>query len=255
MKTSSSSFCSCSQRSLRNQGMMSTRTAITTRTKTKATKMCNMIPIALVSFILVMISWNTQIIFSVDAFVGKTTTTTTTQTTIPFSPTTFSFPQQHQQHNDHRSVPKSGTIASSGVTLHMHNEGGGSKKKVNTGFGGTTAKKQPKTFAYSGSVVPGKISPQRKVITSGSSEIATATTTIIKPDYSETGIPIKGGSKMLFPWMIEVKTPEEIVKMKLAGKLARHVLDVAGRAVQPGRTTDEIDTVVHNEIIKVRKTN
>ena len=74
---------------------------------------------------------------------------------------------------------------------------------------------------------------------------------IIKPDYWQTGVPSKT-KKGLLPWVIEVKTPEEIVKMKEAGVLARHILDLAGRAVRPGITTDEIDTIVHDEIIKVR---
>jgi methionyl aminopeptidase len=53
------------------------------------------------------------------------------------------------------------------------------------------------------------------------------------------------------PWIIEVKTPEEIEKMRAAGRVAREVLDCAGRAVRPGITTDEIDNIVHAETIKV----
>jgi len=72
---------------------------------------------------------------------------------------------------------------------------------------------------------------------------------IVKPDYWQTGVPKP--SKSLLPWMIEVKAEEEIAKMRAAGRLARHVLDVGGRAVRPGVTTDEIDALVHEEIIKV----
>ena len=57
---------------------------------------------------------------------------------------------------------------------------------------------------------------------------------------------------MMLPWMIEVKTPEEIEKMKVAGRIARQVLDIAGRAVTVGVTTDEIDELVHSETLKVR---
>jgi hypothetical protein len=53
------------------------------------------------------------------------------------------------------------------------------------------------------------------------------------------------------PWIIEVKTPDEIEKMKAAGRVAREVLDIAGRAVRVGITTDEIDTIVHEETLKV----
>eukprot|EP00566_Odontella_aurita_P037828 CAMPEP_0113530362 /NCGR_PEP_ID=MMETSP0015_2-20120614/2897_1 /TAXON_ID=2838 /ORGANISM="Odontella" /LENGTH=294 /DNA_ID=CAMNT_0000429075 /DNA_START=1408 /DNA_END=2292 /DNA_ORIENTATION=- /assembly_acc=CAM_ASM_000160 len=54
----------------------------------------------------------------------------------------------------------------------------------------------------------------------------------------------------MLPWVIEVKTPEEIVKMRAAGRVAREVLDIAGRAVKVGITTDEIDALVHEESLK-----
>jgi methionyl aminopeptidase len=75
---------------------------------------------------------------------------------------------------------------------------------------------------------------------------------IMKPDYWQTGKPSREKSALL-PWMIEVKTAEEIEKMKQAGKLARQVLDLAGRAVRPGITTDDIDSLVYNEIIQVNQ--
>jgi hypothetical protein len=53
------------------------------------------------------------------------------------------------------------------------------------------------------------------------------------------------------PWVIEPKTPEEIEKMRAAGRVAREVLDIAGRAVRVGITTDEIDQLVHEETLKV----
>lgn len=55
----------------------------------------------------------------------------------------------------------------------------------------------------------------------------------------------------MLPWIIEVKTAEEIVKMRAAGKVARQVLDIAGQAVRAGISTDEIDALVHEETIKV----
>jgi methionyl aminopeptidase len=51
--------------------------------------------------------------------------------------------------------------------------------------------------------------------------------------------------------MIEVKSLDEIQKMKAAGRVAREVLDIAGRAVRVGITTDEIDNIVHEETLKV----
>eukprot|EP00957_Ditylum_brightwellii_P056460 4279403-Ditylum_brightwellii.AAC.1 len=38
--------------------------------------------------------------------------------------------------------------------------------------------------------------------------------------------------------------------MRASGRLAREVLDLAGRAVRPGVTTDEIDNIVHGATIK-----
>lgn len=55
------------------------------------------------------------------------------------------------------------------------------------------------------------------------------------PDYAEDGIP--KARSALFPWIIEVKREEEIEKMRVAGRVAREVLDLAGRAVEAGVTT------------------
>ena len=76
---------------------------------------------------------------------------------------------------------------------------------------------------------------------------------IVSPDYAGDGIPKKGKGGALLPWIIEVKSPEEIEKMRAAGKLARDVLDMAGRAVKVGISTDEIDTLVHEMILEVRR--
>lgn len=56
----------------------------------------------------------------------------------------------------------------------------------------------------------------------------------------------------MLPWVVEVKTAEEIVKMRAAGKVAREVLDSAGAAIKAGISTDEIDALVHAETLKVR---
>ena len=95
-------------------------------------------------------------------------------------------------------------------------------------------------FPYAGTIRPGKQSPQKKV----------ADKKILKPDYAETGIPQRV-DKPMFPWMVEVKSAQDIEKMRAAGSLARDILDLAGRAVEVGVATDEIDNLVHSEIIKV----
>ena len=95
-------------------------------------------------------------------------------------------------------------------------------------------------FPFAGSIRPGKQSPQRVV----------ASPDIDLPDYALDGRPKKGTSSPLLPWVIEVKKPDEIEKMRAAGKLAREILDLAGRTAQVGVTTDEIDVVVHDAIVE-----
>ena len=99
---------------------------------------------------------------------------------------------------------------------------------------------RPKTksnFQYAGSIRPGLQSPRRVV---PSEKIAF-------PDYALDGQP--KNRPALFPWVIEVKKSDEIEKMRAAGRCAREVLDIAGREVRPGTTTDEIDRIVHEATI------
>jgi len=119
--------------------------------------------------------------------------------------------------------------------------GGGTSSKTKArpqGFGAALRELQKHTFRYSGSVQPGVQTPQRIVDDPA----------IMCPDYASDGVP-KNASPML-PWIIEVKTPEEIVKMRAAGIVARECLDAAGRMAKPGVTTDEIDALVHAEALK-----
>lgn len=118
-----------------------------------------------------------------------------------------------------------------------------SKKKNSSsgskGFGSAMGMGSKPSFPYAGGVMPGKVSPQKVIVDQS----------IVMPDYAQDGIPKKKSSQLL-PWIIEVKKPEEIKKMRAAGKLARDILDLAGRAVAVGVTTDEIDTLVHEAVIK-----
>ena len=93
------------------------------------------------------------------------------------------------------------------------------------------------TFPYTGSVRPGVQSPRRKV-----------PARIKRPDYAEDGKPKARGP--MLPWQIEVKTAKDIEGMRAAGRIAREVLDAAGRMVAPGVTTDAIDALVTEESIK-----
>ncbi|CAM9439501.1 unnamed protein product [Ectocarpus fasciculatus] len=92
-------------------------------------------------------------------------------------------------------------------------------------------------FAYTGSLRPGVQSPRR-----------TVPPEIGHPDYAEDGMP-KGGNPPP-AWVIEVKTEEDIAGMRAAGKVAREVLDLAGKAVQLGATTDDVDRACHEAALE-----
>jgi methionyl aminopeptidase len=46
-----------------------------------------------------------------------------------------------------------------------------------------------------------------------------------------------------------IKTPDEIEKMRVAGRLAAEVLEMIGEFVQPGVSTDELDRICHDYIV------
>lgn len=49
-----------------------------------------------------------------------------------------------------------------------------------------------------------------------------------------------------------IKTPEQIEKMRVAGKLAAEVLEMIGPHVKPGVTTNELNTLCHDYIVNVQ---
>jgi methionyl aminopeptidase len=77
---------------------------------------------------------------------------------------------------------------------------------------------------------PGRLSPRRAV-----------PDRIPRPEYVGRPGPAKWTGS-------EVQTPETIEKMRVAGRIAAQSLELAGKYVQPGTTTDEIDRVVHEFI-------
>ena len=87
------------------------------------------------------------------------------------------------------------------------------------GFGFTAPK-----FAYTGKVQAGKQSPMSIVPEH-----------IQRPDYALDGIP--KNKKNNVAWDIDPCAPEDIVRMRVAGKIAREVLDEAIRLVKIGITT------------------
>ena len=52
---------------------------------------------------------------------------------------------------------------------------------------------------------------------------------------------------------IQIKTPEVIEKMRVAGRLAAEVLHVVAPYVKPGVTTEELDRICHDHIVDVQK--
>jgi len=52
---------------------------------------------------------------------------------------------------------------------------------------------------------------------------------------------------------VQIKTPEAIERMRVAGRLAADVLDMIGPHVQPGITTDELDAICHDYITRVQE--
>jgi methionyl aminopeptidase len=66
---------------------------------------------------------------------------------------------------------------------------------------------------------------------------------IPRPSYADTGVPVRWNEP-------RVKSPEIIDRMRRAGRAAGEVLELAGRAVRPGITTDEIDALVHEVTIE-----
>ena len=82
-----------------------------------------------------------------------------------------------------------------------------------------------------GSLKPGKISPRRAVPAH-----------IDRPEYMYHSGPevVTAG---------DIKSPETIEKIRVAGRIAAQALQVVGEAVRPGITTDELDRIGHEFII------
>jgi len=52
---------------------------------------------------------------------------------------------------------------------------------------------------------------------------------------------------------VTIKSPEEIAKMRVAGRLAAELLTMIGPQVQAGVTTDELDRICHDYIVNVQQ--
>src|SRR5690606_5174263 len=60
------------------------------------------------------------------------------------------------------------------------------------------------------------------------------------------------GSAIIPRMSLHLKTPEEIEKMRVAGRLAAEVLEMIAAHVKPGATTEELDRICHDHIVKVQ---
>lgn len=80
-------------------------------------------------------------------------------------------------------------------------------------------------------LTPGRISPRRAVPPS-----------IVRPEYVDRPAPAKFTGS-------DVKSPEVIEAMRVAGRIAAQALEVCGKAVAPGVTTDEIDRLGHEFLL------
>jgi len=52
---------------------------------------------------------------------------------------------------------------------------------------------------------------------------------------------------------VTIKTPQEVEKMRVAGRLAAEVLKIVAPHVQPGVTTGELDRICHDHIVNVQQ--
>ena len=52
---------------------------------------------------------------------------------------------------------------------------------------------------------------------------------------------------------INLRTPEQIAKMRIAGKLAAEVLELIGEYVIPGVSTEDLDRICHDHIVEKQK--
>ncbi len=78
----------------------------------------------------------------------------------------------------------------------------------------------------------GAVSPMREVPLS-----------IPRPEYAASGTPTRGNGR-------DVRTPDELVRMRKSCAAAGRILKAAGAMVKPGITTDDIDAFVHELTVK-----
>ncbi|GKY91814.1 hypothetical protein MPSEU_000153000 [Mayamaea pseudoterrestris] len=99
-------------------------------------------------------------------------------------------------------------------------------------------------YSFTGDLRPTRLSPRRAVPAS-----------IRKPDYASdsTGRSESEERDKRSGAFIPVYTPDELdaeLGLRQVNRMGRQVLDLAGRALKPGVTTDEIDRIVHEACLE-----
>ncbi|KAK4804488.1 hypothetical protein SAY86_004305 [Trapa natans] len=140
--------------------------------------------------------------------------------------------------SSHKSVHLKAKLSSTGTGV----PDGQNSESISDGWLYCIKKGQARTpklphFDWKGSLRPYPISPY-----------CTVPTHIDLPDWALDGIPkIEPNSDLQH--VVEIKSSEQIEKMRECCVIARKVLDVAAGMIQPGVTTDEIDKAVHEATI------
>jgi len=80
-------------------------------------------------------------------------------------------------------------------------------------------------------LIAGIVSPQRQVPSS-----------IARPEYVGNKAPAKFAGS-------DIKTPEQIEKIRAAGKIAAQAIALVGQSCRPGISTDELDEIAHDFVI------
>ena len=83
----------------------------------------------------------------------------------------------------------------------------------------------------SGYIVAGNLGPQRQV-----------PTTILRPEYVGKVSPAKHLDG-------DVYSPDDVERIRVAGRIASRAIDAVGAAIRPGMTTDEIDRLGHEFVV------
>jgi len=110
--------------------------------------------------------------------------------------------------------------------------GSGNKYKKCHKEADTVALRDERTSLERTKIRKGAVSPMRDVPLS-----------IPRPEYAASGTPTRGSGR-------DVRTPEELERMRKSCAAAARILKAAGAMVKPGITTDEIDAFVHELTVK-----